>query len=242
MLGQLCPPGLLVAISVLETMFFTQHGIVSVSASYAQQTDPVQDAQALRALRRLLTEFLPPQVERHIVLYAYMGVFPVTPRGARRLLEAAADLAVRAGAERLIVKTTAEAHRIPTVEENVRALETAGAIATRRADLPDAHTPHEDDDVYTDARAFIEAVLDLGDDVGRGLRAAFRRGYLDVPYCLHPDNAGRSRALIDERGRLRWSAIGAMPIRRPVHATTGAMTSTRLLKDLHHVAHSFDHH
>ncbi len=36
---------------------------------------------------------------------------------------------MRSGAGRLIVKTAAEAHRIPTVEENVRALETAAAAA-----------------------------------------------------------------------------------------------------------------
>jgi Methylaspartate mutase E chain (MutE) len=77
MLGQLCPPGLLVAISVLEALFFTQHGLESVSVSYAQQADPVQDEQAVRALRRLAAEFLPPQVDRHVVLYTYMGVSPV---------------------------------------------------------------------------------------------------------------------------------------------------------------------
>ncbi|HEX5403987.1 MAG TPA: methylaspartate mutase, partial [Pseudonocardiaceae bacterium] len=34
MLGQLCPPSLLIAISVLEALFFVQHGIRSVSLSY----------------------------------------------------------------------------------------------------------------------------------------------------------------------------------------------------------------
>lgn len=129
MLGQLCPPGLLVALSLLEGLFFVRHGIRSVSLSYAQQTDPAQDAEAVRALRRLAAEFLPADVDRHVVLYTYMGVFPRTARGATRILEASARLAVRAGAQRLIVKTAAEAHRIPTVLENVRALETAAATA-----------------------------------------------------------------------------------------------------------------
>lgn len=249
MLGQLCPPSLLVAISVLEALFFVQHGISSVSVSYAQQTDPAQDEEAVRALRRLVEEFVPARVERHVVLYTYMGVFPASARGARLLLEASARLAVRTGAQRLIVKTAAEAHRIPTVEENVRALETAAAAAACCADAPPggrsaAADPDELADpggVYAEARAFVEAVLDLGGDLARSLPAAFRRGYLDVPYCLHPDNAGRSRSVVDRDGRLRWSAVGAMPIKAPDRAARPAATSARLLHALNAVARTFDH-
>jgi methylaspartate mutase epsilon subunit len=83
MLGQLCPPSLLVAISVLEAVFFAQHGITSVSLSYAQQTDPAQDEDAIRALRRLAAEFLPARTDWHAVLYTYMGVYPASPGGRR---------------------------------------------------------------------------------------------------------------------------------------------------------------
>src|SRR5204863_2617512 len=43
MLGQLCPPSLLVALSVLEGTFFRGHGLPSVSLSYAQQVHLGQD-------------------------------------------------------------------------------------------------------------------------------------------------------------------------------------------------------
>lgn len=36
MLGQLCPPSLLIAITVLEGLFFRRHGLRSISLSYAQ--------------------------------------------------------------------------------------------------------------------------------------------------------------------------------------------------------------
>ncbi|MER5872707.1 methylaspartate mutase [Streptomyces sp. NPDC002044] len=245
MLGQLCPPGLLVAISLLEGMFFVRHGIRSVSLSYAQQTDPAQDAEAVRALRRLAGEFLPPDVDRHVVLYTYMGVFPHTERGATRLLEGSARLAVSAGAQRLIVKTAAEAHRIPTVLENVRALETAAATAALTAPAREPARP-ADSEVYREARAFVEAVLELGEDLGRALRTAFARGVLDVPYCLHPDNAGRSRSFVDAAGRLRWSQTGAMPVApyAPPGGRTLApvrsMTSDGLLAALGRVARRYD--
>ncbi|WP_166025550.1 methylaspartate mutase [Streptomyces chilikensis] len=240
LLGQLCPPGLLVALSVLECLFFVQHGIRSVSLSYAQQTHPGQDEEAVRALRRLAAEFLPAGVDHHVVLYTYMGVYPRTPHGATRLLEASARLAVRSGAGRLIVKTTAEAHRIPTVEENVRALETAAAAAAL-AGAPAAPAGPDGDggEVLEEARTLVETVLDLDADLSRSLPAAFERGLLDVPFCLHPDNPGRSRGLVDPAGRLRWAATGAMPIRADT-TVAAPLTADGLLAALHHVARRYD--
>ncbi|QIQ01333.1 methylaspartate mutase [Streptomyces liangshanensis] len=217
MLGQLCPPGLLVAISALEALFFHRAGLRSISLSYAQQTSPAQDRDAVHALRRLAAELL-PDTDAHIVLYTYMGLYPQTRRGALDLLERSAELAVETGAARLIVKTTAEAHRIPTVAENVEALRVASRAAARyRAGNPVRRGPAPgadpaDNAVYAEARALVDAVLDLDDDLGQALLKAFARGFLDVPFCLHPDNAGRSRSHIDASGRLTWSEIGAMPI------------------------------
>ncbi|MFF5427917.1 MULTISPECIES: methylaspartate mutase [unclassified Streptomyces] len=239
LLGQLCPPGLLVATSVLECLFFVRYGLRSVSLSYAQQTHPGQDEEALRALDRLAAEFLPAGVDRHVVLYTYMGVHPRTEGGATRLLEASARLAVRAGAGRLIVKTAAEAHRIPTVDENVRALETAAAAAAL-AGAPATPGDAADSEVYQEARALVEAVLGLHPDLSRALPAAFERGLLDVPFCLHPDNPGRSLGFIDPAGRLRWARTGAMPLRADSAAEAAPLTATGLLTALHHVADRYD--
>ncbi|MFD4657169.1 methylaspartate mutase [Kitasatospora sp. NPDC058444] len=253
MMGQLCPPSLLIAISVLEALFFRQHGLRSISLSYAQQANARQDEEALGALGRIAGELL-PDVDRHLVVYAYMGVYPRSPGGARLLLEDAARLAVRGGAARLIVKTTAEAHRIPTVAENVRALETAAAAAAaERVRLrgaedtsPTVHpgtavAPAPDTGIEAEARALIGAVLDLDADLGRALVRAFAAGYLDVPYCLHPDNAGRTASSLGPDGRLHWSAVGSMPIaglaergRAPILGSAG------LLAALSHVQRGYD--
>ncbi|MFF5970823.1 methylaspartate mutase [Streptomyces sp. NPDC012769] len=271
LMGQLCPPSLLIAVSVLEALFFRQHGLRGISLSYAQQADPRQDEEALTVLGRLARELL-PDVDHHIVLYAYMGVFPRSPGGARLLLEDAARLAVRAGAARLIVKTTAEAHRIPTVAENVRALETAAAAAAderaRRPAPPATPVTYaqasglqtsglqtsglqtsglqtsglQDTGIEAEARALIGAVLELDADIGRALVRAFAAGYLDVPYCLHPDNAGRARSSLAPDGRLHWSSVGSMPIagladggpRPPILGSAG------LISALSHVQRTYD--
>ncbi|OXM62830.1 methylaspartate mutase [Amycolatopsis vastitatis] len=236
MMGQLCPPGLLVALSILEAMFFVQHGIGSVSLSYAQQTDADQDREAIRALRRLAGEYL-PEVDWHIVLYAYMGVYPATRSGAEHMLDDATRLAVEEGAARLIVKTSAEAHRIPTVAENVAALERAARTAER---CHFGHRPEvEDTGVEREARLFLDAVLSFGHDIGAALILAFAKGHLDIPYCLHPDNAGATRAFIDARGKLRWAATGALPIHR--ETTEEADLSSRgLLECLSYVRRKYD--
>jgi methylaspartate mutase epsilon subunit len=239
MMGQLCPPSLLVAFSVLECMFFRQHGVRSVSLSYAQQTNADQDDEAVLALRRLAAERL-PDVDWHVVVYAYMGVYPRTPNGATLLLSEAARLAVRTGGDRLIVKTIAEAHRIPSIADNVDALETAAAAAgTQRRGAAEGST--DDTGIYAEARALIDAVVDLNPDLGRALVEALRRGYLDVPYCLHPDNANRTRSYLDVTGRLYWSRIGSMPIHDVVRpAGLAELTSSELLAALSYVERRFD--
>jgi len=239
LMGQLCPPGLLVAMSVLECLFFRQHGLRSVSLSYAQQTHPEQDAEAVLALRRLAAEWL-PDVDSHIVLYAYMGVYPRTDGGATRLLSDAARLAVRTGAARLIVKTIVEAYRIPSIADNVDALEVAAAAAAEERRVPTARGA-DDTGIYAEASALIEAMVNLRPDIGRALADAFRSGYLDVPYCLHPDNARRTRSYIDATGRLQWSGIGSMPIRQFVRPTaSGELTSDGLLASLSYVERKYD--
>jgi methylaspartate mutase epsilon subunit len=237
LMGQLCPPSLLVAMSVLEGVFFRRHGLRSISLSYAQQTDAAQDEDAMRALRRLGREFF-ADVQWHVVVYAYMGVYPRTPGGALDLLAGAARLAARTGGARLIVKTVSESARIPTIAENVAALEHA-ARAAERAGPP--LVDDADSAVYLEARAIVDAVLDLDADLGRGFVRAFERGYLDVPYCLHPDNAGRTRGYVDGSGRLAWSRIGALPIGHLVTPPKAeGLTSATLLTALSYVERTFD--
>ncbi|MFY1691169.1 methylaspartate mutase [Plantactinospora sp. WMMB782] len=237
LLGQLCPPSLLVAVSVLEALFFCQHGMRSVSVSYAQQTQLAQDLEAVAALRRLCAELL-PVTDWHVVVYTYMGLYPTTSRGAFRLLGQSARLAVYSGSERLIVKTAAESRGIPTVVENVAALRYAGSFVPTKV-VP--AEPDADSATYEEARDLVAAVLNLAPDIGRALLLAFDRGYLDVPYCLHPDNRGRTRSYVADDGSLRWSDTGSLPVRRPTRSGDHRITSDRLLADLSYVRRTFDH-
>jgi methylaspartate mutase epsilon subunit len=217
LLGQMCPPSMLTTISVLEAMFFAQRGVGSVSLSYAQQTSFAQDVAAIRALRRLASRFL-PSGDHHLVLYTFMGVFPRTPDGARDLLRESVRIARVGRAERLIVKTVAEAHRIPTIDENVEALELAAETWRALSQVTDLSAPVEATDheiaILSESLDLIESVLELHPDIGEALRLAFEKGYLDVPFCLHKNNLGLTRAVVDEAdGTLQWNRIGRLPIK-----------------------------
>jgi methylaspartate mutase epsilon subunit len=241
LMGQLCPPSLLVAMSVLECLFFRQHGVHSVSLSYAQQTNFAQDVEAVGALRDLAGEFLGP-TDWHTVIYTYMGLFPQSAAGALALLDQSVLLAVHTGAERLIVKTPAEAHGIATVADNVLALERADGLARRLLTQKDAGGWAESGpggEVYGQARALVEMVLDQHRDIGEGLARSFERGLLDIPYCLHPDNHNRARAALDRDGRLYWANAGAMPV--PAESPgPGRVGSDELLTMLSFVRRRFD--
>jgi methylaspartate mutase epsilon subunit len=243
LLGQLCPPSLLVAVSVLEGIFFRTHGLRNISLSYAQQTSPAQDREAVAALRRLAAEHL-PDVDWHVVIYTYMGLFPSTLEGAQALLDESVRLASESEAERLIVKTAVEAQRIPTIEENVDALERSAdlALQVRRMTLADGfyfEMDEADSETYTEASALIESALDLDADIDRALLAAFDRGILDIPYCLHPDNRNESRSLIAPDGTLHWLDTGRMPLPGPHHAAE-KLTSASLLASLNYTASRYD--
>jgi methylaspartate mutase epsilon subunit len=236
LLGQLCPPSLLVAVSLLEGVFFRTHGLMSVSLSYAQQTNTGQDLEAVGALRRLAREFL-PGVDWHVVIYTYMGLFPSTLDGAQALLDESVRMAVKSGAERLIVKTALEAIRIPTIEENVEALQRAAdnALTVERPETEeDVDTP-----TYAEARALVDAVLDLDSDIDAALLKAFANGTLDIPFCLHPDNRNEARSVITEDGRLEWVDTGRMPLPEPRHAGD-SLTAEGLLRALNYTASRYD--
>ncbi len=241
LLGQLCPPSMLIAMTLLEALFFRQHGIRSVSLSYAQGTSMTQDFGALQALRELAAEYL-DGAHWHVVVYSYMGVFPTTGQGARRLIRDSAYLAQAAGCERLIVKTVAESRQIPSVADNLEALEMASRAAAAAPLSNDPCSAGYRQEVLFEARQLIESVLNLHADIGVALPQAFARGLLDIPYCLHPDNPGRATTRIDDHGALRWGNVGSLPLPRSCAASVvgPGISSSELFQMLYYTVSRYD--
>jgi methylaspartate mutase epsilon subunit len=242
MLGQLCPPGLLVVISALEGLFFISRGLRSVSVSHAQGTNSDQDIGGVLALRRLAGELF-GATPWHVVLYTWMGLFPESERGARRIIEESARVAAVSGAARLIVKTTAEAHQIPTLADNLRAMRwSSDAAAAAIGQPPSDDAVAAGEEIYRQAKCITEAVLNLSPDVGQAIVKAFKKGLLDVPFCIHPDNRNEARPYLDERsGFVGWSDIGRVPVAgdRPSTRARG-FDSSALLRVLSYNQRKYD--
>lgn len=242
MLGQLCHPSLLIALSILEGLFFKKYGLVSVSLSFAQGTHSSQDLAALSVLRRLAKQYL-NDIEWHVVVYTYMGVFPKTVQGAYDIIQESARVAKLGCAERLIVKTPAEAHRIPTIEENIASLEIT-FLASEEIKNSDTYKIDIDEEnkIFQQASYLIESVLNLEADLDKALLKAFEKGYLDVPYCLHQDNKNKSRTYIDKNGYLQWADVGCMPFpdHKEIKTNKNSVSSDNLLYMLSYIQQRFD--
>ena len=239
MMGQLCPPSLLVALGILEGLFLHDTGVRNISLSFAQGTNHDQDAGGMRALSRLASEML-GDTTHDVVLYTYMGLFPETPRGARHLIEDSARLAVDGGAARIIVKTAEESRQIPSIEDNVRALGWVDrAACDYAAELNEASVMHEES-IYSEASAIIAATLDLSADLDVAMARAFERGLLDVPFCIHPDNRNLTRAQIRADGVIEWVDVGGLPIPARSFARRLDASSDGLLKALSFVRAKYD--
>lgn len=239
MLGQLCPPSLLIALDILECLFFKQNGIKSVSLSYAQGTNSIQDIAALAVLRRLAHEYL-KDINWHTVVYTYMGVFPLTASGSHDLIAESARIAKISGCERLIVKTKVEAYRIPTIEENIEALEFANISTQNLDEYRYQLDESESVIIYDEARSIIEAVISLHDSLGIAFVKAFECGILDVPYCLHHENLRKTRTYIDDNGYLKWANTGNLPFARSFYPQL-KMSSSELLRMLSYTRNKYDH-
>jgi methylaspartate mutase epsilon subunit len=213
MFGQLSPPSPLVALSVLECGFFRENGITSASLSLAQGTSDEQDIGALVALDRLAARHL-GDMSYHVVFYTFMGRFPRTRKGAEEILRTSARIAIAGRARRLIVKTAAEAHGIPTIEQNVDALRQARESADAADPRPSVVALAWADVIEQEAESLIAAVRGLAPNLGDGLLRSFADGVLDLPHVPHPALRGLARAGIDETGALIWTRTGAMPIRQ----------------------------
>jgi methylaspartate mutase epsilon subunit len=211
MYGQLCPPDLLVALSVLEAVYFDQRGVPEVSLSLAQGSCFNQDVGALIALERLARHYLNPGTPAHRVFYTFMGLFPQTSDGAAALIQDSARIARQGGAERLIVKTAVEAIGIPSIEDNITALNWARVAADEEVAKPTPSALVWADQIEESAAALIQATLELDANVGSALIKAFHAGILDIPFGVHPENCGLTSSIIDpDTGALMWVQRGNM--------------------------------
>ncbi|MCB0606243.1 MAG: methylaspartate mutase [Lewinellaceae bacterium] len=211
-MGQLCPPAMLIAVTVVEALFFRQYGVRSFSVSLSQGSNFQQDAAALSALRIVSRKYLGDQDQWHIVYYTFMGKFPVTVHGAKAIMKDSVRIAKSGKADRIIVKTIKEAHQIPSIEDNRDALIQADRDFRAPLDpLEEQIDPGEVERITEEADFLIEVLLNADNNLENAIAAVFSKGYWDIPFCLHPDNRNAAFARLDDEGRVEWADTGNIP-------------------------------
>jgi len=245
MLGQLCPPSMLIVISILEVLFFNSYGVNSVSVSLAQGTNSQQDIAALKALKKLCNKYLAKNIDWHIVFYTFMGKFPETIHGAKAILSESSIIANMGEARRLIVKTINEAHQIPTINDNISALKLANEVANNSSIASERITENEEleNQIYDEANQILETILNLSSNLDIVIQKAFEKGYIDIPFCLHQDNIKKSKSTLDSFGNIVWAEMGNIPQQKnvnPILKNSIELTSKSFLKMLSYNQIKFD--
>lgn len=216
----LVPPSTAVGVNVFEALLAARAGVKAVTLGYAEQGNRPQDLAAVRVLRSLTRAYLAGHgfgdVAVEVVWHQYMGPFPRSAAKARQLLVGSAATAAMSDAVRLMLKTCAEAHRIPDARDNSEAL--ALVNRTCRAERSAPPQPLSDVDVLeeqliiAEARAIIDRAFGAADgDVVAAVQLAVAQGWLDVPFSPSRWNAGKALPLRDRDGAVRLARLGDLP-------------------------------
>ncbi len=228
MMGQMCDPSILIALNILEGLFLKECGIESLSFSYAQGTSPVQDVAAVTALQHLAKQFF-PDTPYHFVSYVFMGYFPKTLGGFYRITQDALSVIRSTGVQRVILKTPVESRRIPSIKENIAALEFASYCLKTPQDKPEPDFDLEEyERIFETALSLILQTLALEEDLSEAILAAFQTGVLSVPYCLHPDNRRVNGTILTSQNYYR------------MYSDEKVDNAFSLLSSLQHNIHAYD--
>lgn len=129
---------------------------------------------------------------------------------------------------------------IPTLKTNLTSLKKAYDFSTSSF-LPVAHDSAEEEIIFSQAKTLIESTLNLDSNISISLYKAFKSGFLDVPFCLHPDNRRLTSCAIDNNGYLQWISTGNLPL-KPIKSSINlpSLTSQQFLKMLAFNRQKFD--
>jgi methylaspartate mutase epsilon subunit len=224
--GTLIPPGIGIAIAVMETLLAAGQGLRHYSAGLTQNLDLLQDVAALKVLeevchlylRRLGYEGMFVSIASH----QWMQAFPPDEARAFSVIVMGGIIAALAGATQVITKTTHESVGIPTKEANaegVRATKMAIKMVRGRKMPLDSDMKTEMDIIRMEACSILDKALELGDgDIAVGAVRGFEAGIIDVPWAPNRHVKGKVIPVRDAQGAIRYLEFGDLPLNKEVKA------------------------
>lgn len=217
----LIPPSLAIVVNLIETILAIGQGVKSVSLGYAEQGHRVQDVSAVRVMKKMVHEMVGhmgyKDVQISTVFHQYMAAFPESAPRAEELIYNSAVTMALSGATRILIKTPAEAIKIPTLGDNVKAL---ALVARGLADaawltVDEARVARECEIIEREARAVLNSIILCGGgQVAAGVVEGFRRGYIDIPFSPSAYNRGEVVTARDAEGAVRFLSCGNLQFDR----------------------------
>lgn len=214
------PPSIVVAVSVVELLLAAEQGIESISVGMPQSGSFLQDLATATVLRnqcrRWLDAFGFEAVRVKLVYHQWMGPFPREKELADHLIAASAMISRLVGADKVVIKTREEAHGVPSVEANVRAIREVRFVFDKTPYAGKIHnelSELEEEIIQNQAEAVIMAILDLpGSSFWYSVFEAVREGIIDIPYSPNLINANKLLTVRDGNGSIRIVSAGNVPI------------------------------
>lgn len=222
--GTLIPPGIGIAIAVMETLLAAGQGLRHYSVGLAQNLDLVQDVAGLKALEEVCHDYL-KRLEYEdmfvsVASHQWMQAFPSDQAGAFSVIVMGGIIAALAGATQVITKTTHESVGIPTMEANaegVRATKMAIRMVRERKMPLDSEMKEEMEIIRMEACSILDKTLELGDgDVAIGAVRGFEAGIIDVPWAPNRHVKGEVIPVRDAQGAIRYLEYGDLPFNREI--------------------------
>jgi methylaspartate mutase epsilon subunit len=213
-------PGMAIAVEVLECLTAAGQGVRNFSLWYDAQGSWIQDVAAMEVLSDLVAEYFQDfRFEGAIlssVLYPNSAEWPASAGPATALMSWLTTIAAWGGADWLVTKTAQEGIGIPTPQAQIEMLEICRYVLHIAGSQKPERGPEfelEREMIRAEARAIIDACLDLGDgDPTVGRVRGVETGIIDVPF---PSWEGCRREVMvarDAVNAVRWSIPGAVPL------------------------------
>jgi len=222
--GTLIPPGIGIAVAVLEMLLAAGQGVKHYSMGLCQSLNISQDVAALWALKEVgkdyLRRFGHEEVFFSVATHQWMQAFPPDEPRAYAVIVLGGIIAALAGATQIITKSTHEAEGIPTKEANAEGVKaTRMALRLVRADrLPlSPEILREKEMIIREARSILDKALEMGD--GDPVQASLRSiqaGVLDIPWAPNQFVAGKVIPVRDAWGAVRYLDHANLPFGREI--------------------------
>ena len=214
------PPGIKIAIVILQALEAARQGVKHIACSYGLMANANQDVSALRIMQRLVDEYLAKAGIEGVATYAgtypHLGTWPVDVIQCATQMGWEAAVSRMGGAHFMYLKSPDEASSTPSKEGIGAEVKIAKHMLNilGNFDIGRSESMAEEEEmIELEVRAIVDAVLELADgDPSNGMIAAVERGILDGVFSPWVHVKNRLLTVRDLDGAYRYLDHGALPL------------------------------